>query len=162
MASAESVVLGKGVNKYICHGPLSSVGSLAVLAHDLAGRDFHKVAWFARNTAFDDNGPILCVHEQHLERLFLEYLCLLFDSSQSRNIADAWTSSCRVLTRLSPMWPAIFRPGSTRLGVAEEPMEPCCRFDLDPCDIGPLAMPYFFTVPAVGASKHTPFKTGLT
>ena len=42
------------------------------------------------------------------------------------------TTAWRTLTRLSPMWPAMCRPGRTREGVALEPMEPCCRWDLDP------------------------------
>ena len=42
------------------------------------------------------------------------------------------TSSFLILTLSAPMWPAILRPGSTRLGVADIPMDPCCLLDLDP------------------------------
>ncbi len=58
------------------------------------------------------------------------------------------TLTLRILTRELPMWPAIFRPGSTRDGVALAPMDPCCRFDLEPWVIRPRFMPHRLMEPA--------------
>ena len=64
---------------------------------------------------------------------------------------DMLTLTLRTLTREFPIWPAILRPGSTRDGVALAPMEPCCRFDFDPCVMSPRFMPHRLIEPAVKA-----------
>ncbi len=50
--------------------------------------------------------------------------------------------------RLLPICPAILRPGRTRLGVADDPMEPCCLFDLDPCVMLPRWWFHLLMAPA--------------
>ena len=47
------------------------------------------------------------------------------------------TCCCFVVRRTAPMWPAILRPGYTREGVVEEPMEPCSLCDLEPWVMAP-------------------------
>ena len=58
--------------------------------------------------------------------------------------------ACRLrsVLRLLPICPAILRPGSTREGVADDPMDPCCRCDLEPCVIRPRLWFQRLIVPA--------------
>ena len=58
------------------------------------------------------------------------------------------TCKLRSVLRLLPICPAILRPGSTREGVADDPMDPCCRCDLEPCVIRPRLWFQRLIVPA--------------
>ena len=62
--------------------------------------------------------------------------------------STAWTRSPTCVTRLEPIWPAIFWPRKTRDGVADAPIEPGARTLCEPCETGPRLKLCRLIVPA--------------